>query len=58
MNTIQSVLLFDLADPISLRCCGTPLSIHCHRDGGHTMNVARAVISPNEIGPNVLLSNE
>lgn len=30
----------------------------CHRDGGQTMYFARAVIKPNETGPNVLLSNE
>lgn len=52
------MLLFDFPKAISLRCCGTSLVMLCQRDGGHTMNVARAVTSPNETGPNVLLSSE
>lgn len=52
------MLLLDFPNATNLRCCGTSFVILCHRDGGHTMNVARAVINPNETGPNVLLSNE
>lgn len=52
------MLLFDLPNATTLRCNGTSFTMLCHRDGGHTINVARAVNKPNETGPNVLLSNE